>query len=124
MVKPAQRDNSNSILIDFLDDAIICYFTNATRERTEGGCQEIGMKADVVLLSQEAHSWRQRRRVKNVDMSNDNVNMARQHHSRSLRHHHSNTIKHLRSVAWSKDFPGQLNKALDPVPRCGCGGKM
>ena len=82
----------------------------------KGGCQEIGMKADVVLLSQEAHSWRQRRRVKNVDMSNDNVNMARQHHSHSLRRHHCNTIKHLRSVAWSKDFPGQLNKPLDPVP--------
>ena len=76
----------------------------------------MGMKADVVLLSQEAHSWRQRRRMKNVDVSNDNVNMTRQHHSHSLRRHHCNTIKHLSSVAWSKDFPGQLNKPLDPVP--------
>ena len=85
-----------------------------------GGCQEIGMKADVVLLSQEAeaHSWCQQRRVKNVDMGNDNVNMARQHHSHSLRRHHSNTIKHLRSVAWSKDFPGQLDICVfDPVQK-------
>ena len=83
----------------------------------KGGCQEIGMKAYVVLLSQEAHSWCQLRRVKNVDMSNDNVNMARQYHSHSLRHHQSNTIKHLRYEAWSRDFPGQWNQSIDPVQR-------